>query len=90
VSNVAVDVVVTGRVQGVFFRASCSEQAHRLGVVGWVANRPDGSVAGHFEGGQEAVDALVDWCRDGPPRASVTGVAVEPAQDQGHRHFEVR
>lgn len=83
-------MVVTGRVQGVFFRASCAEQAERLGVAGWVANRDDGTVAGHFEGEPEAVDALLAWCQDGPPRASVTAVDVVEAGPEGHAGFEVR
>jgi acylphosphatase len=89
-STRAVDVVVTGRVQGVFFRASCAEQAERLGVAGWVANRADGSVAGHFEGGADAVGELLDWCRSGPPRAAVAGVEVEESALEGHPGFEVR
>lgn len=47
---------VSGLVQGVFFRASCAEEARRLGVSGWVSNEPDGTVAGHFEGPATAVD----------------------------------
>lgn len=90
VSTRAVDVTVTGRVQGVFFRAACAEQAERLGVEGWVENRPDGTVAGHFEGSSEAVDALLDWCRTGPPRAQVTDVRTEDSQGQGPHGFEVR
>ena len=86
----AVDVVVTGSVQGVFYRASCAEQAERLGVTGWIANRPDGSVAGHFEGSSEAVDALVAWCRRGPQRASVAGVGVDEAEVEHHGGFDVR
>jgi acylphosphatase len=89
-STRAVDVVVTGRVQGVFFRASCAEQAERLGVTGWVANRPDGSVAGHFEGDPLAVKGLLDWCASGPPRAEVADVRVDEVTPEGHQHFEVR
>ena len=61
----AADVVVTGRVQGVFFRAAMREQADRLGVTGWVRNEPDGSVRAHLEGPDGAVDRLVDWCAQG-------------------------
>lgn len=75
----AVEVRVTGVVQGVFFRARCAEEADRLGVQGWVANHPDGSVRGHFEGAATAVDALVAWCRGGSPRAVVDEVAVSEA-----------
>jgi acylphosphatase len=86
----AVDVVITGRVQGVFFRARTQEQAARLGVAGWVSNEPDGSVAGHFEGYPGDVDTLIDWCRSGPEYARVDNVRVtetEPADVPG---FDVR
>ena len=86
----AVDVVITGRVQGVFFRARTHEQAARLGVTGWVANEPDGSVAGHFEGAAADVDALVDWCRRGPEYARVDDVRVTEAEPEGSRGFDVR
>lgn len=72
----AVEVRVTGRVQGVFFRASCAEYARQLGVRGWVRNEPDGSVLAHFEGGWSSVEEIVDWCRTGPRRAEVDGVEV--------------
>jgi len=86
----AVDVRVAGRVQGVFFRATCADEAERLGVRGWVGNEPDGSVAGHFEGPADAVDALVAWCRRGPRRASVDDVEVRPAQATGSTRFVTR
>ena len=63
--TIAVDLVVTGHVQGVFFRASMREQADRLGVTGWVRNEPDGTVHAHLEGAPEAVDELVSWCAEG-------------------------
>lgn len=83
-------VTVSGRVQGVWFRDSCRTQAEALGVRGWVANEPDGTVAGHFEGSQEAVAALVEWCRTGPPRADVTGVDVTEVEPEGASGFRVR
>ena len=81
---------VSGRVQGVMFRDSCRREADRLGVVGWVRNEPDGSVLVEAEGPDGAVDALVAWCRTGPPGARVTGVDVTPASPSGGRGFEVR
>jgi acylphosphatase len=69
-------VVVSGRVQGVWFRDSCRNQAEVLSVRGWVANRSDGSVEADIEGSPEAVDALIAWMRIGPPRAVVTKVEV--------------
>lgn len=83
----AVEVTVTGLVQGVFFRARCAEQAERLGVRGWVRNERDGSVRGHFEGRPDAVDALVAWCSDGSPRAVVDRVDVGDAAVEGHPGF---
>ncbi len=70
--------VVTGRVQGVFFRASLREQAERLGLGGWVRNRPDGRVEFEAEGEAGAVAALVDWAHTGPPTALVTRVETHP------------
>jgi acylphosphatase len=86
-STRAVDVSVTGLVQGVFFRARCADEAQRLGVHGWVRNEYDGSVRGHFEGAPEAVDALVAWCHEGSPRARVDHVEVAEAQPGGLRDF---
>jgi acylphosphatase len=85
----AVDVSVTGRVQGVFFRAEAQQEAHRLGVAGWARNEPDGSVAAHFEGEPGAVEAMVAWCRAGPSRAQVEGVDVRDAEPTGAERFDV-
>jgi acylphosphatase len=85
----AVDVTVTGRVQGVFFRAEAQQEAYRLGVAGWARNEPDGSVAAHFEGEPEAVAAMVAWCREGPRRARVDGVDVRDSEPTGARGFDV-
>jgi acylphosphatase len=86
----AVDVVIIGRVQGVFFRARTQEQAARLGVAGWVSNEPDGSVAGHFEGEPAAVDELLAWCRTGPDYARVERVLVTETDPAGAGGFDVR
>jgi acylphosphatase len=81
-------VVVSGRVQGVFFRAACAERARALGVTGSIANRPDGAVEAVFEGPREAVAAMIDWCRRGPEHARVDGVEVseeDPGEEEGFR-----
>lgn len=83
-------VIVHGRVQGVFFRDSCRREADILGVRGWVANRPDGSVEAVFEGDAGAVDEIVDWCRQGPEQAGVSRVDVESEEAEGIAGFEVR
>ena len=86
---VARRVRARGQVQGVFFRDSCREQARRHGVAGWVRNCDDGSVEALFEGEPAAVDALVEWCRTGPPQAEVRGVEVEDLEPAGLRDFRV-
>ena len=85
----AVEVRITGMVQGVSFRAYAREQARELGVTGWIRNEREGSVAGHFEGPDAAVDALVDWCWDGPTSAEVTDVVVSDAAPTGARTFVI-
>jgi acylphosphatase len=86
----AIQARVTGRVQGVSFRWYAREEAQRLGVAGWVRNEPDGSVLLHAEGADEAVDALVAWCQEGPGMARVSHVAVREASTTGAASFEVR
>jgi acylphosphatase len=86
----AVSVKVTGRVQGVSFRWYAEQEATRLGIRGWVGNEPDGSVAGLFEGDDEAVDAMVAWCRHGPSYAAVRNVAVTEASPTGLTDFRIR
>jgi acylphosphatase len=85
----AVQVRVTGQVQGVAFRWHVQEQAHRLGVVGWVRNEVDGSVLLHAEGEDVAVSDLVAWCHRGPPSARVSHVAVREAAPVGATSFEI-
>lgn len=85
--HVAREVVVHGLVQGVFFRDSCRREAQRLGVVGWIRNEPDGTVAGHFEGPRDAVDELVRWCHVGPPHARVQRVDVQEDEPRGAEGF---
>jgi len=85
----AVQARVTGHVQGVSFRWYTQEEARSLGVTGWVRNEPDGSVLVHVEGEDEAVDALVEWCRAGPSTARVGDVAVREAAREGGTSFEV-
>lgn len=89
-ATVARRLVASGRVQGVFFRDSTRREANRLGVTGWVRNRPDGTVEAHVEGAPEAVEALVRWARDGPRHADVDDVRVSEAEPAGCTRFEVR
>ena len=82
-------VLVDGRVQGVFFRDTCRHEATRAGLDGWVRNLADGRVEAVFEGEADAVQRLVDWCRVGPPRATVTGVEVHVEELHGEHGFRV-
>jgi len=83
-------VVVSGRVQGVFFRDSTRAEAARRGVAGWVRNRSDGAVEAVFEGDGRAVEALVRFCRDGPRGADVSGLESFEERPEGLAGFEVR
>ena len=85
---VACQLRIRGRVQGVYYRASMVEQARRLGAVGWVRNRADGSVQAWVQGAPEVVDALVDWARRGPPQAQVSEVALSEEVPQALQGFE--
>jgi acylphosphatase len=87
---VAREVVVHGRVQGVFFRDSCRAEAEAAGVSGWVSNEPDGTVRAHFEGDPDAVERLVAWTRHGPAHADVRDVEVADVRPEGLSRFEVR
>lgn len=86
----AVQVRVTGRVQGVFFRRYAEGEARRLGVAGWVSNEPGGSVLAHVEGADEAVEAMIAWCRAGSPGAHVERVDIEDVEALGASSFTVR
>ncbi len=83
-------VRVTGRVQGVFFRAWTQQQAHELGVSGWIRNADDGSVEAQLEGDEAAVKALIQRMHEGPPSARVDEVTVEEAGAEGVDGFAVR
>ena len=83
-------VVVRGNVQGVFFRDSCRQKARSRGVAGWVTNRPDGAVEAVFEGDAGAVQAMVDWCGDGPRGADVESVDESTEEPEGLSGFDIR
>lgn len=83
-------VVVTGRVQGVFYRDACRREAAAAGVAGWVRNRADGTVEAVLEGEQEGVERVVRWMRSGPSQAKVDDVWVAAEEPAGERGFIVR
>jgi DNA ligase D-like protein (predicted 3'-phosphoesterase) len=86
----AIRAVVTGVVQGVGFRDATQHRARELGVLGWVRNGDDGSVAVHAEGPPEAIDALVAFLHEGLRGAVVEHVSIEQAKVEGHEQFAIR
>ncbi len=83
-------MLISGRVQGVFFRDACRRLAQESGVAGWVRNLPDGRVEAVFEGPDEEVRRLVEWARSGPRWAVVDDVAVQSEQPEGLAAFLVK
>ena len=75
--QVSAHAIISGRVQGVFFRVETQRAAKRFGVFGWVRNKRDGTVEAVFEGQQQAVDAVLQWCQEGPNLAVVKNVEVK-------------
>jgi acylphosphatase len=82
-ARVRAHVWISGRVQGVFFRAHTKELADELGLTGWVRNLSDGRVEAVFEGEEDAVKRAIEWCKRGPPLASVEKVEVRYEQPTG-------
>jgi acylphosphatase len=83
-------VLISGRVQGVFFRDTCQRLAVQHGVRGWVRNLPDGGVEAVFEGAADRVDWLVAWTRSGPRDARVSDVRVQVEAPEGLTGFVIR
>lgn len=72
-----VHVVISGQVQGVWFRASTRDKAQQLGLIGWVKNTPEGNVEAVFEGEENLVREMLEWCHHGPPLAEIENVEVK-------------
>jgi len=85
-----VHLFVSGRVQGVYFRAHTHKKARALALAGWVRNLPDGRVEIVAEGGEEKVASFLDWVRLGPPASRVEDVELEWAKPQDERGFRIR
>ncbi|MEX0619535.1 MAG: acylphosphatase [Pseudohongiellaceae bacterium] len=88
-STVCLQGTVTGRVQGVFFRAETRNKALELGVGGWVRNREDGSVELLICGAQTQVDAMRRWLANGPPMARVDQVSLQPVSSEPAMEFRI-
>ncbi len=82
-------IIVKGKVQGVFYRASAREKADELGLFGWVKNRADGSVEVWVEGEEKIVLAMTEWCRQGPERARVEEVEIKVVEPADYLDFKV-
>jgi len=83
-------VIAHGRVQGVFFRDSVRRRAESLGVGGWARNRDDGTAETVFEGEEDAVSSMVEYCRQGPGRAEVERLEVIEEEPAGEDSFQIR
>lgn len=84
------EVTVRGMVQGVFFRVETRDRARSLGLSGWVTNASDGTVRAAFEGDDERVASMVDWCGRGPRGAHVDDVEVTWTAPEGENDFTIR
>jgi acylphosphatase len=89
-SKKRVRLLVTGKVQGVAFRAHTREIARSLGLTGWVRNLPDGRVEALAEGDEKSLESFIAWCHKGPRSARVAGVALEWSDPTGeHASFDI-
>lgn len=88
--RVRAHVWISGRVQGVYFRAFAEDEAAYRRVAGWICNCPDGRVEALFEGPRPAVEAMLQWCYRGSPAADVTGVEIAWEAPQGEHAFGIR
>jgi len=86
-----VHVIISGRVQGVWFRSDTKQKAEQLGITGWVRNTIDGDVEAIFEGEEDLVKEMIDWCHRGPPSAQVEHVEVKNQDPtNGFEGFSIR
>jgi len=84
-------VLISGRVQGVWFRASTKQKADQLGLKGWVRNTSNGKVEAVFEGNEENVNEMIKWCHEGPPLSKVNNVEVRKQKPTGgFEDFSIR
>ena len=83
------DIIVKGKVQGVFYRASTKAVADQLGIKGYVTNEDNGDVAIAAEGDKMSMDMFLDWCKEGPEDAVVTSVESHEGELKNYRNFEV-
>lgn len=85
-----VNIHVSGRVQGVFYRTSTKDKALELGIKGWIMNKPDGSVYIEAEADESVLDQFIEWCKKGPMMARIDNINVSHQSTEGFSSFEVR
>ena len=85
----AAHIIVHGRVQGVWFRAGTKEKADELGLLGWVKNRPEGTVEIHAQGEKTQLENFIAWCRKGTPAAKVTSLDIDGVVAQEFKSFDI-
>jgi acylphosphatase len=84
-----VHLIIKGKVQGVYFRASARDIAKEVGVTGWVKNMADGSVEAVVSGNEERVAKFIEWCRKGPKNAEVNEVLVNNSREKPSTEFRI-
>jgi len=84
-----VHLLISGKVQGVFFRDSARREAQKLGITGWIKNRKDEKVEAMISGDEKEVKVFVDWCKSGPDRAEVEEVIVSKKEQTHFKKFEI-
>jgi acylphosphatase len=90
-AQIRAHLLISGRVQGVFFRARTQEEAQKRNLTGWVRNLYDGRVEAVFEGEEAVVKSMISWCQYGPPHAVVSEVSVEIEEPKGEfTRFDIR
>jgi len=85
-----VNILVSGRVQGVFYRSSTRDKALELGITGWIMNNADGSVYIEAEADESVLDQFIEWCKKGPMMARVDNINISHQATEGFSSFEVR
>jgi acylphosphatase len=84
-----VHLIISGKVQGVFYRVSAKEKADELGISGWVKNTASGDVEILAVGATDKIQEFIEWCHKGPRRAKVTGVTITEKETEDHKGFEI-
>ncbi|MEJ7736177.1 MAG: acylphosphatase [Chitinophagaceae bacterium] len=84
-----VHLIIHGKVQGVFYRASAKRMAEQSNIKGWIRNSPEGNVEIIAQGADEQVEKFIHWCKQGPSGARVDNCLVEPAEEQPFHTFNI-